>query len=80
MLSADADAARELIRTGWDTAAAGERTMFLAVLAGQLGPADEPLLEAALDDRSQDVRAWAAYLLATAARLGAGPADGRSGP
>ena len=36
MLSADADAARELIRTGWDAAAAGERTMFLSVLAGQL--------------------------------------------
>ena len=65
MLSADADAARELIRTGWDAAAAGERIMFLSVLAGQLGPADEPLLDAALDDRSQDVRAWAAYLLAT---------------
>ena len=65
MLSADADAARELIRNGWDAAAAGERTMFLSVLAGQLGPADEPLLDAALDDRSQDVRAWAAYLLPT---------------
>ena len=27
-------------------------------------PADEPLLEAALDDRAEDVRRWAAYLLA----------------
>jgi hypothetical protein len=38
--------------------------MFLSVLAGALGSADEPLLEAALDDRTEDVRRWAAYLLA----------------
>ena len=29
-----------------------------------LTPADEPLLEAALDDRAADVRGWAGYLLA----------------
>jgi hypothetical protein len=38
--------------------------MFLSVLAETLGPPDEPLLEAALDDRAEDVRRWAAYLLA----------------
>ena len=64
LLAADPDAARDLIAAGWDAAPAPDRTMFLSVLAGQLGPADEPLLEAALADRSQDVRAWAAYLLA----------------
>ncbi len=41
--------------------------MFLSVLAAgpkTLAPADEPLLEAALDDRADDVRRWAASLLA----------------
>jgi hypothetical protein len=41
-----------------------DRVMFLSVLAEAPGPADEPLLEAALDDRAEDVRRWAAYLLA----------------
>jgi Family of unknown function (DUF5691) len=64
LLAADPGAARDLITAGWDAAPAADRTMFLSVLGGQLGPPDEPLLEAALADRSQDVRAWAAYLLA----------------
>ena len=38
--------------------------MFLSVLADGLSLADEPLLEAALDDRAAEVRSWAAYLLA----------------
>ncbi len=62
----DPDAARELIAAGWD-AAGRERVMFLSVLADEparLSLADEPLLEAALDDRAAEVRGWAAYLLA----------------
>ena len=59
----DPDAARELIARSWD-AAAPERVMFLSVLADGLSLADEPLLEAALDDRAADVRGWAGYLLA----------------
>jgi len=39
--------------------------MFLSVLANQgLSLADEPLLEAALDERDAGVRGWAAHLLA----------------
>ena len=59
------DAARELVAGRWDAASAGERVMFLSVLADAAGPgpADEPLLEAALDDRADDVHSWAAYLL-----------------
>ena len=74
----DPGAARELIAGSWD-AAAPERVMFLSVLADEsagsteskgsagskgLTLADEPLLEAALDDRAADVRGWAGYLLA----------------
>jgi hypothetical protein len=69
----DPDAARELIAGSWDAAGA-ERVMFLSVLAGEpaasngskgLSLADEPLLEAALGDRAEEVRGWAAYLLAS---------------
>ena len=39
--------------------------MFLSALAGAgLSLADEPLLEAALDERDAEVRGWAAHLLA----------------
>ncbi|HEV2256174.1 MAG TPA: DUF5691 domain-containing protein [Streptosporangiaceae bacterium] len=64
LLSRDPGAGRALITGGWDAAGAADRVMFLSVLADALGPADEPLLEAALDDRAEDVRRWAAYLLA----------------
>ena len=67
----DPDAARELIAASWD-AAGPERVMFLSVLADRLSPADEPLLEAALGDRAQDVRGWAAYLLASLPRSALG--------
>jgi len=63
LLTRDPGAARALITGGWDAAGAADRAMFLSVLADALGPADEPLLEAALDDRAEDVRRWAAYLL-----------------
>jgi hypothetical protein len=64
LLASDPDAARELITGGWEAAAPGERAMFLAVLDSGLAALDEPMLEAALGDRAEDVRAWAAYLLA----------------
>ncbi len=64
LLATDPEAARELVRGGWDAAGPAERVMILSTLADRLGPADEPLLEAALDDRAEDVRGWAAYLLA----------------
>ena len=60
----DPGAARELILQSWE-AAGPERVMFLSVMANAgLSLADEPLLEAALDDRDAEVRGWAAYLLA----------------
>lgn len=65
LCAADPGAARELIAADWD-AAGRERIMFLSVLAdgpGGLSLADELLLEAALDDRADEVRGWAAYLL-----------------
>jgi Family of unknown function (DUF5691) len=64
LLASDPDRARNLVAAGWDAAGPGERAMFLSVLADGLGPADEPLLEAALDDRADDVHGVAAYLLA----------------
>jgi hypothetical protein len=59
----DPGAARELIAASWD-AAGPERVMFLSVVADGLSPADEPLLESALDDRAAEVYGRAAYLLA----------------
>jgi hypothetical protein len=64
LLAADPAAARDLVRGSWDAAGPAERIMFLSVLADRLGPADEPLLDAALDDRAEDVRGRAAHLLA----------------
>jgi len=64
LLATDPDAARDLVRGSWDAAAPAERVMFLSALADRLDPSDEPLLEAALDDRAEEVRGRAAYLLA----------------
>ncbi len=64
LLARDPAAARTLITGGWAAAGPGERAMFLAVLAEGLTPADEPLLEAGLDDQAEEVRSWAAYMLA----------------
>jgi hypothetical protein len=60
----DPGAARELIAGNWDAAAPDERVMFVNVMAGGSSPADEPLLKAALDDRSAWVRKMAADVLA----------------
>ena len=60
----DPGAARDLIAGGWAAAAPDERVMFVKALAGGLSLADEPLLEAALDDPNAWVRTMAAEVLA----------------
>jgi hypothetical protein len=57
------DVARELLASSWGQEGARDREAFLAELETALGPADEPFLEACLDDRGQGVRATAAVLL-----------------
>jgi hypothetical protein len=56
--------ARALIASTWASDKADERAAFVAALADGLSAADEPFLEAALDDRGKEVRARAADLLA----------------
>jgi hypothetical protein len=62
--ASDPGAARDLVAASWDAAGPDERVMFLGVIADGLDPADEPLLEAALDDRTDRVRQAAADALA----------------
>ncbi len=62
--ASDPQAARALLQSSLDELAARERAAFVAALAANLGPGDEPLLEALLKDRSRDVRGHAALLLA----------------
>jgi hypothetical protein len=62
---ADPAAARDLLAAGWRQETAPDREALLPVLAEQLSGADEPFLEAALDDRKSSVRRTAAGLLAT---------------
>ncbi|MFF8094282.1 DUF5691 domain-containing protein [Streptomyces sp. NPDC016675] len=75
--SRDPAGARELLASTWPTERAEDRLMFLDSLRSGLAPADEPFLEAALADRSRNVRATAAELLsalpdsALAARMAA---------
>jgi hypothetical protein len=57
-------AARELIAGSWAAAGPEERVMFVSVMADGLSRADEPLLEAALDDGTAWVRKMAAEVLA----------------
>ena len=59
----DPAAGRDLLLTSWSSDSAAARAAHLAVLADGLGPDDEELLEAALDDRSKVVRAQANVLL-----------------
>jgi hypothetical protein len=56
--------ARELVELTWLQDKAPDRAVFLATFGQGLSLADEPLLEAALDDKSKLVRAAAANLLA----------------
>lgn len=60
----DPAAALALLGTTWRTERAEDRALFLDALQESLSPADEPFLEAALDDRAKSVRATAAELLA----------------
>ncbi|MFJ1863654.1 DUF5691 domain-containing protein [Streptomyces sp. NPDC088097] len=56
-------AATRLLATTWGAERAEDRLMFLDSLRSGLSDADEPFLEAALGDRSRNVRATAAELL-----------------
>ncbi len=73
----DPDRGREVVAAVLPTAGAETRAGLLGALAVGLGPADEALLEAALDDRAATVRAAAAEVLdglptsARAARMAA---------
>jgi len=58
------DEARQLLERGWSREEAADRAWFTAAFGEGLAPADEPLLESALDDRRQEVRAAAGRLLA----------------
>ncbi len=59
----DPEAARELLAVGWDKETPEDRAVFTRILADGLTMADEPFLEAALDDRRREVRQAAADLL-----------------
>ncbi|MEZ0107106.1 hypothetical protein ABH920_001097 [Catenulispora sp. EB89] len=68
----DPASARELVEEAWTqigSSAGGlsaeTRAAFVEALGVGLGPEDEPFLEAALDDKSRQVRAEAVRLLAT---------------
>ena len=56
--------ARALVESTWSREPADDRARFLGAMETGLSLSDEPLLEAALDDRSKEVRRTAAALLA----------------
>lgn len=56
--------ARERVAATWDKESVEERAAFIATFETGLSMADEPFLEAALDDRRKEVRQTAANLLA----------------
>ncbi|MEU1801103.1 DUF5691 domain-containing protein [Streptomyces sp. NPDC019937] len=60
----DPAAGLALLSGTWSTERAEDRLMFLDSLRDDLVPTDEPFLEQALSDRSRNVRATAAELLA----------------
>jgi hypothetical protein len=60
----DPAAGRELIRSTWKEDAAEDRSMFVAAMITSIANEDEAFLETCLDDRSKQVRAAAADLLA----------------
>jgi hypothetical protein len=62
--AAEPDRARDLLASTWAEDGPDERAAFVGALQVGLGPADEPFLEAALDDRRKEVRERAADLLA----------------
>ncbi|MFF2953245.1 DUF5691 domain-containing protein [Kitasatospora sp. NPDC057965] len=61
----DPAAGLALLRGTWPTERAEDRLLFLDALQEGLSLADEPFLEAALGDRSKNVRTTAAELLST---------------
>jgi hypothetical protein len=61
---ADAARSRSLLESTWAQEPAEDRAKFLVTFRNGLSLSDEPFLEAALDDRSKDVRQVAAGLLA----------------
>ncbi|NUP27713.1 MAG: SWIM zinc finger family protein, partial [Nocardia sp.] len=77
----DPVAARDALEAAWPRESGAPKAGLLGVLADGLGPADENLLDRALDDRRGDVRRTAAELLARlpgsafAARMTARAAD-----
>jgi len=56
--------ARELLQEAWTQETPARRASLLATLNEHLDSADEPFLEAALDDKRKEVRSTAAELLA----------------
>ncbi|MFG1876731.1 DUF5691 domain-containing protein [Sphaerisporangium sp. NPDC049003] len=64
--------ARALLRRGWEQESPEDRAAFIHAMADGLSMADEPFLEAVLDDRRREVRTQAADLLTRlpASRLG----------
>lgn len=62
--AADPEAARTLLEASWAQETPDDRARFLALLETGLSMADEPFLEAALDDRRKEVRKTAVDLLA----------------
>lgn len=61
--SVDPPAGLRRLEADWDGLAARERAGLIRELATGLSPADEPFLEAALDDKAKTVRAAASDLL-----------------
>ena len=61
--ASDPGRARELLAATWAEEPPAERLAFLQILADGISMADEPFLEAALDDRRKDVRQAAAQQL-----------------
>ncbi|MCG5214159.1 DUF5691 domain-containing protein [Streptosporangium soli] len=61
--ASDPDAARELLERTWGQETPDDRAAFLAAFGAGLSMADEPFLEAALDDARREVRQCAADLL-----------------
>jgi hypothetical protein len=59
----DPDAGRDLLVTAWPRDSAKDRRALLETLLVNLGPDDEDLLEAALDDRAASVRELATQIL-----------------
>ncbi|MFC4585541.1 DUF5691 domain-containing protein [Sphaerisporangium corydalis] len=61
--AADPAKARALLKRGWDKESPEDRAAFVHAMADGLSMADEPFLEAVLDDRRREARSQAADLL-----------------